>query len=251
MAAITNINEASGMLRAHLGRAKRGIGFTGAGISTDSGIPDFRSPGGIWERYRPIEFDEFLTSEEARLEDWRRRFEMIDTIRKAEPNAGHLFLTRRVEEGRFSLVVTQNIDGLHQKAGLSHENLVELHGNGTYATCLDCGCRRELDDLRATVEAGRAPRCVDCGGLIKAAVVSFGQGMPETELARAAEGTESCDFFLVLGSSLQVQPAASLPILAKRAGATLAIVNREATPIDDLADVLIRAPIAEVCESLI
>ncbi|MXN67214.1 NAD-dependent deacetylase [Stappia sp. GBMRC 2046] len=251
MAAITNINEASDLLRACVERARRGVGFTGAGISTDSGIPDFRSPGGIWEHYRPIEFDEFLESEEVRLEDWRRRFDMIDTIRNAEPNAGHIVLTRLVREKRFSLVITQNIDGLHHKAGLSHENLVELHGNGTYAACLDCGRRHEFDDLRSTFAAGCAPRCADCGGLVKAAVVSFGQAMPEAELARAAEETESCDLFVVLGSSLQVQPAASLPILAKRAGARLIIVNREATPIDDLADVVIRTSIAEVCESLI
>ncbi|MBA5775799.1 NAD-dependent deacetylase [Stappia sp. F7233] len=251
MAVVSDINIAREELRARLAECRRGVGFTGAGISTESGIPDFRSPGGIWSRFRPIEYDEFLASEDARLEDWDRRYKMIAEIRRAEPNAGHGLLAKLVRGGRFSCVITQNIDGLHQRSGLIDRQLVELHGNGTYASCLSCQKRHELDDLKVEVDEGRAPRCKACGGLLKAAVVSFGQAMPEIGLTRAAEETDSCDLFLVMGSSLQVQPAASLPLMAKRAGASLVIMNREETHLDDLADLVIRAPIAKVCESLI
>ncbi len=251
MALISNINEARAALSQCLRGATRGVALTGAGISTELGIPDFRSEGGIWTRYRPIEYADFVASEEARLEDWARRFEMIDQIRKAEPNAGHELLAKLVLSGRFSCVITQNIDGLHQRSGISGRRLIELHGNGTYATCLSCHVRRELDALEPEVAAGRSPRCDACGGILKAAVVSFGQTMPEQEMMRAAELTDSCDLFLVVGSSLQVQPAASLPAIAKRRGALLVIVNREATPLDAFADLVIRTPIGKVCELLI
>lgn len=251
MALVANINEARAALAECLRDATRGVALTGAGISTESGIPDFRSHGGIWSRYRPIEYAEFITSEEARLEDWTRRFEMIDQIRQAEPNAGHDLLAKLVRSRRFSCVITQNIDGLHQRCGISGRRLIEIHGNGTYARCLACGTRHEFDTVKKEFIEGRAPRCDDCEGILKAAAVSFGEAMPEDEMKRAAEVTESCDLFLVVGSSLQVQPAASLPAVAKRRGARLAIVNLEATPLDDFADLVIRAPIGKVCESLI
>lgn len=251
MALIANINEARAALVECLADTTRGVALTGAGISTESGIPDFRSQGGIWSRYRTVEYADFVASEEARLEDWSRRFEMIGQILQAEPNAGHEFLARLVRSGRFSCVITQNIDGLHQRSGISGHRLIEIHGNGTYARCLACGMRQEFDAVKKEFIEGRAPRCDDCGGILKAAVVSFGEAMPEDKMRRAAEVTESCDLFLVIGSSLQVQPAASLPVLAKQRGATLAIINREATPLDDLADLVIRAPIGKVCESLI
>ena len=220
------------------------VAFTGAGISTESGIPDFRSPGGIWTKFKPIEFGDFLASAEARRESWRRKFASEETMRKATPNAGHRALARLVEEGRMIAVVTQNIDGLHQASGVPDDRVIELHGNSTYAGCLDCRRRYELDWVREIFAVGeRLPHCTACGGIIKTATISFGQAMPEAEMERAREVTLAADFFIVLGSSLVVYPAAGFPILAKRNGSRLAIVNREATDQDELADLVINAEI--------
>ncbi|MDF3075589.1 MAG: NAD-dependent deacetylase [Alphaproteobacteria bacterium] len=218
--------------------------FTGAGISTESGIPDFRSPGGIWSKYRPIDFSEFMTSEEARRESWRRKFATDTVMLQAEPNAGHRAVARLVELGKCSAVVTQNVDGLHAKAGVPQARIVELHGNATYATCLDCGQRHELAAIREKFQRGEElPDCVQCGGIVKTATISFGQAMPVVAMARAQEAAERCDLCLVMGSSLVVYPAAAIPLLAKRRGAQLAIVNREATPQDDEADLVIHGEI--------
>jgi NAD-dependent deacetylase len=220
------------------------VAFTGAGISTESGIPDFRSPGGIWTRYRPIEFGEFLASEEARRESWRRKFATQATMDKATPNAGHRALSRLVELGKMPAIITQNIDGLHQASGVPDDKVIELHGNTTYAVCLDCRRRHELAWVREIfADNERLPECVACGGIIKTATVSFGQAMPEAEMARAHEATLAADLFIVLGSSLVVYPAAGFPILAKRNGARLVIVNREPTEQDELADLVINAEI--------
>jgi NAD-dependent deacetylase len=220
------------------------VAFTGAGISTESGIPDFRSPGGIWTRYRPIEFGEFLASEEARRESWRRKFATQATMDKATPNAGHRALSRLVELGRMPAIITQNIDGLHQASGVPDDKVIELHGNTTYAVCLDCRRRHELAWVREIfADNERLPECVACGGIIKTATISFGQAMPEAEMARAHEATLAADLFIVLGSSLVVYPAAGFPILAKRNGARLVIVNREPTEQDELADLVINAEI--------
>lgn len=230
-------------LRAHLDAARRPVVFTGAGVSTESGIPDFRSPGGLWTRYRPIPFDEFLSSEEARRETWRRKFALDAAIGTVEPNAGHHAIARLVARSD-GTVVTQNIDGLHAAAGVPPERLVELHGNGTYAACLDCGQREELVEVRARFEDDSpAPRCLACGGLLKPATISFGQPMPAAAMRRAEAAAISCDLFLVAGSSLQVYPAAGFPQLAQRRGARLVIVNREPTPLDDLADLVLHAEI--------
>jgi NAD-dependent deacetylase len=220
------------------------VAFTGAGISTESGIPDFRSPGGIWTRYRPIEFGEFLASEEARRESWRRKFATQATMDKATPNAGHRALSRLVELGKMPAIITQNIDGLHQASGVPDDKVIELHGNTTYAVCLDCRRRHELAWVREIfADNERLPECVACGGIIKTATVSFGQAMPEAEMARAHEATLAADLFIVLGSSLVVYPAAGFPILAKRNGARLVIVNRDPTEQDELADLVINAEI--------
>jgi NAD-dependent deacetylase len=220
------------------------VAFTGAGISTESGIPDFRSPGGIWTRYRPIEFGEFLASEEARRESWRRKFATQATMDKATPNAGHRALSRLVELGKMPAIITQNIDGLHQASGVPDDKVIELHGNTTYAVCLDCRRRHELAWVREIfADNERLPECVACGGIIKTATVSFGQAMPEAEMARAHEATLAADLFIVLGSSLVVYPAAAFPILAKRNGARLVIVNRDPTEQDELADLVINAEI--------
>jgi NAD-dependent deacetylase len=226
--------------------ARRAVVFTGAGISTESGIPDFRSPGGIWTQMAPIYFDEFLASEEARRETWRRRFAMQDQFGNAAPNRGHRAVDALVRRGTVAAVITQNIDGLHQASGIPPEKIVELHGNTTYATCLDCGERYEIADLRAVFEKqGAVPPCDKCLGHVKTATVSFGQAMPVLAMQRAEEETLKADLCIVLGSSLVVYPAAGFPELAKRNGAALAIVNREPTPLDRMADLVVHAPIGD------
>jgi NAD-dependent deacetylase len=226
--------------------ARRAVVFTGAGISTESGIPDFRSPGGIWTRMAPIDFAAFLASEEARRETWRRRFAMEETFRAARPNRGHRAVAALVRRGKAAAVITQNIDGLHQASGIPGERVIELHGNTTYAHCLDCARRYELDALRAAFERdATAPLCEACGGFVKTATVSFGQAMPVHAMRRAETETIAADLFIVAGSSLVVYPAAGFPELAKRYGATLVIINREATGLDRIADLVLHRAIGE------
>jgi NAD-dependent deacetylase len=229
------------------------VPFTGAGISTECGIPDFRSPGGIWTKMAPIPFDEFVASQAARDEAWRRRFAMQEQFGGARPGRGHRALASLFRAGKSPGVVTQNIDNLHQASGIPHECVVELHGNTTYATCLDCARRYELDWVRSAFDeaGGRAPECPDCLGYVKTATVSFGQAMPEEAMRRAEELTVSCDLYLVVGSSLVVWPAAGFPLMAKRNGARLAIVNREPTDYDDIADLVVRHDIGTVLEPFI
>lgn len=237
-------------LRRLIDASSRIVALTGAGISTESGIPDFRSPGGIWSRMKPITYQEFVASEEARLEEWRRRFASSEKFAAVEPNAGHFGLVHLAEDGRLAAVITQNIDGLHQRAGLAADRIIEIHGNGTRARCLDCGMPMSLEEARRTIdETGASPRC-DCGGLVKAAIISFGETVPSDALSAASRLAESADLFLVIGSSLQVQPAGTLPLVAKRAGARLAIVNREETPLDPHADVVVQRPIGAVFAAL-
>jgi len=242
------MSETSGVaaLEQMLAESRRAVVFSGAGISTESGIPDFRSPGGIWTQMAPIYFDEFLASEEARRETWRRRFAMEDIFRAAEPNRGHRAVDVLVRRGKVSCVITQNIDGLHAASGIPTDKIVELHGNTTYATCLDCGQRYEIADLRAVFErSGAVPPCSECLGHVKTATVSFGQAMPVLAMKRAEQETLAADLFIVLGSSLVVYPAAGFPQLAKQNGARLVIVNREETGLDRIADLVIHAAIGD------
>ncbi len=233
-------------LRHMLAEARRVVVFTGAGISTESGIPDFRSPGGIWTRQKPIYFDAFLSSESARRETWRRRFESDPVMRAARPNRGHAALAELVREGKAAAVITQNIDGLHQASGVPAEKVIELHGNTTYATCLDCAQRYEIEALRPAFErTGEAPLCDLCGGFVKSATISFGQAMPAAAMRRAEQETLVADLFLVVGSSLVVYPAAGFPEMAKRNGAALVIVNCDPTPLDELADLVVNWAIGE------
>jgi len=230
--------------------SRRAVGFTGAGISTESGIPDFRSPGGLWTENRPIPFDEFVSSREARNEAWQRKFAMEDTFRAAKPTRGHRALARLVATGKMSAIITQNIDNLHQVSGVPAEQVIELHGNGTYATCLDCAVRYEIEWVREqfTRSGGLAPDCAACSGPVKSATVSFGQSMPEEAMRRAEIETLNADLFLSIGSSLVVWPAAGFPALAKRNGARLVIINREATDLDGQADLVVRDDIGDVLE---
>jgi NAD-dependent deacetylase len=223
------------------------VPFTGAGISTECGIPDFRSPGGLWTQNRPIGFDEFLASQEMRDESWRRRFVMDPQFRAAKPGRGHRALAMLHRIGKTPALITQNIDNLHQDSGVADDSVIELHGNTTYATCLSCGKRYELDWVKGKFDGsgGRAPDC-DCGGYIKTATVSFGQAMPVSAMRRAEEATLACDLFVAIGSSLVVWPAAGFPLLAKRNGARLIIINREATEFDDVADLVVRQDIGTV-----
>jgi NAD-dependent deacetylase len=228
-----------------LDEARRAVVFTGAGISTESGIPDFRSPGGIWTRYAPIDFSEFLASEEARRESWRRKFATHPTILAAQPNRGHRAVAELVRRGTVAAVITQNIDGLHQASGVPEKQVIELHGNTTYALCLACRERYEVEALRLAFEKDERPPVCSCGGFIKTATISFGQAMPEKEMRRAEMETLAADLFLVLGSSLVVYPAAGFPELAKRNGAALVIINRDPTGLDDIADLVVNRAIGD------
>ena len=234
-------------LRRLLASCRRAVVFTGAGISTESGIPDFRSPGGVWTRYQPIQFQEFVTSEDARRESWRRRFDDSHGFDGARPNRGHRAVEKLFRDGIVAAVITQNTDGLHQASGIPDEGVIELHGNNTYASCLDCGARHELAPIRESfLAAGTLPVCRSCGGLVKQATVSFGQQMPDRPMRRAQDETLACDLFLVIGSSLQVYPAAGFPQTAARNGASMVILNRDTTSLDAHADLVLNMEIGPV-----
>lgn len=239
-------------LRALIADSSRIVAFTGAGISTESGIPDFRSPGGIWTKYQPIDFGDFLASEEMRRESWRRKIATDRTMGQAEPNHGHLALAALRGRGSLSSVITQNVDGLHQASGIPDERVIELHGNATYAACLSCSRRYELEPiLQAFRENEELPVCGDCAGIIKTATISFGQPMPVIPMRRAEEETTSCDLFLAIGSSLVVYPAAGFPALAKQSGARLVILNRDPTDLDRIADLVVHAEIGETLKAAV
>jgi NAD-dependent protein deacetylase/lipoamidase len=234
------------LLRSMIAESNRLVIFSGAGISTESGIPDFRSPGGLWTRYRPIDFQEFMNSEEKRRESWRIKFATESVIAAAKPNSGHHAVARLYRRGKLSSVITQNIDGLHQASGIPDDRVIELHGNTTYAVCLECRKRYELDAIRRIFMPNETlPHCDDCGGIIKTATISFGQAMPMREMKLAEEETLACDLFMAVGSSLVVYPAAGFPLLAKQNGAKLAIINRDPTKMDRDADLVIHAEIGE------
>ncbi len=221
--------------------------FTGAGISTESGIPDFRSPTGLWKNNMPIDFRDFVESEEARIEAWRRKFALEDRFLAARPTRGHKAVAHLIEIGRAANVITQNIDNLHQASGINDGQIIELHGNGTYATCLSCHRRCEMRWIGDVFKAsGTPPECTHCGGIVKSATISFGQSMPEQKMHDAEAASLACDLFIVLGSSLVVFPAAGFPVIAKRNGAKLIIINREETELDTIADLVGHKDIGDV-----
>ena len=229
-----------------LSESSNTVVFTGAGISTESGIPDFRSPTGIWTKNKPIEFKDFLSSEEIRVEFWKRKFAVDLTISKAKPNVGHMVISELNQVGKVSKIITQNIDNLHQISGVPGENVIELHGNTTFAKCLDCDLRYELNSIKKLFEqTNKPPYCKKCSGIIKTATISFGQSMPKEEMLKAEKASLSCDLFIAIGSSLQVYPAASFPLVAKKNGSKLVILNREGTDLDKYADLVIHDEIGE------
>lgn len=247
---ITSLSQQRDELRRLVAEAGLVTAFTGAGISTECGIPDFRSPGSPWLKNKPIDFDLFVNSAEMRAEAWRRKFTMDDLYRGAQPGRGHRALAALAASGKMPALITQNIDGLHQASGIPHDRVIELHGNGTYAKCLSCGARHELADVRRQFEAsGEGPAC-HCGGIVKSATISFGQAMPEDEMMRARDAAATCDLFLAIGSSLVVYPAAGFPVLAQRGGAQLVIINRDPTGLDEEADLVLRGDIGDILEAL-
>ncbi len=236
----TKIAELSAMFEA----AENIVVFTGAGISTESGIPDFRGPKGIWKTMTPIDFSDFIASEDVRRESWRRKFSGDSAMSKAEPNAGHLGVLELDQRGKLDTVITQNVDGLHQKSGIDEAKVIELHGNANYAKCLDCHKRYELSQIEAIFSQDETvPYCDKCGGILKTATISFGQSMPEVPTARSQEAVMSCDLMLAMGSSLTVYPAAAFPRIAKQNGAKLVIINNETTDLDPICDLVVHEPI--------
>jgi NAD-dependent deacetylase len=237
--------ESDSIRVAHLLAVSRSaVVLTGAGISTESGIPDFRSPGGVWSKYRTVYYDEFLTSADGRYEYWRQKCEMHREFGLAQPNAAHKVLAQWEAAGRIRGVITQNIDGLHQMAG-SH-NVLELHGTARRAACLDCSARFDIEPLVTQFRADdRVPNCPQCGGRLKHATISFGQMLPPDVLMEATRWSRDADLMLAIGSSLVVTPAADLPRVAKERGAKLVIINRDPTPLDSISDVIIRKSIGE------
>ena len=231
-------------LAAWLRESRRGVAFTGAGISTESGIADFRSPGGVWSRHKPVMYQDFLNDPAERRRYWLIRKESVPEFQAAEPNAGHAALARIEAMGHLVGIITQNIDELHQRAGSKH--VLEVHGTAMRVHCLDFDKRYSAEEISVRLVAGEEePRCDDCGGILKSMTVSFGEGLPEDVWAASVELTRNCDLFLALGSSLVVHPAAGLPELAVRNDAKLIIINRAPTPLDSIADLVINAPIGE------
>ena len=234
-------------LSQYIDEANNIVIFTGAGISTESGIPDFRGPQGVWKTNTPIYFQDFIGSEEVRKDSWKRKFSGQDIIRKAKPNVGHLAVAEIINKHESAYLITQNVDNLHQDAGVPDDKITEIHGNAHYASCLDCGIRYELNSIKkAFLENETVPYCDSCGGIIKTATISFGQPMPEEGMQIAQRKTLGCDLFITIGTSLVVYPAAGFPKLAKEIGAKLIIINNEPTDFDPIADLVIHEQIGKV-----
>ncbi|MBF0104041.1 MAG: Sir2 family NAD-dependent protein deacetylase [Deltaproteobacteria bacterium] len=227
--------------------------FTGAGISTESGVPDFRSPGGIWTRYQPVYYDDFLSSHTARVRYWTMKKETFELYKSVKPNTGHTTIAEFERRGKLLGLITQNVDGLHEIAGVSNKKTVELHGTDRKVVCLKCWRLTEAAPVFESIDPQKGfdpPVCKDCGGYLKPATISFGQPMPVNEMQQAHEWATQAKVFIVLGSSLQVQPAASIPAIAKESGAFLAIINRDPTPLDHMADFVHHGGIGEFMDRL-
>jgi NAD-dependent deacetylase len=238
-------------IAAKLSEGGRNVFFTGAGISTESGIPDYRSQGGLWQKYQPVYFDDFMNDRSARVEYWRRQAEQYPAMSTARPNSAHMALYNLYRKGLLEAVITQNIDGLHQASGIPEKVIIELHGNAMRVRCIRCREISSIADAIDRVKAGDvAPEC-RCGGYLKPDTISFGQAMPEAEVQKAAAIAGSSAFFGVVGSTLLVQPAAQMPVIAKNNGAFLAIINLSETPCDRLCDVHISGTAGVVLSEII
>ncbi len=230
--------------------AKNIVILTGAGISTESGVPDFRSPGGLWEQFRIVQYDEYIESEEARIEDWHRRFFMADQIGQVEPNIGHTKIAEWMNAGKCKHLITQNVDGLHLRGGAPHDQTIEIHGNATTASCISCGEHHSIELCRTLFEAtGESPKCQSCDGLVKADIVMFGEKMPVKKTAEAFKIAETADLFIAIGTSLVVNPAAGLPLHAKHNDAKFIILNRDPTELDQFADCVVNSEIGDVMKA--
>jgi NAD-dependent deacetylase len=246
--------EAIGNAAEWIATTEHVVVFTGAGVSTESGIPDFRSPGGLWERYDPRDFtyQRFLSSEDARVKYWEMHSELYRMLTQVAPNPSHYACVELDKLGKLDCVITQNIDNLHQDAGLAAEKLIELHGNALVVSCLSCGTKYTREDVQRRLDAGEiVPPCMECGGILKPDTVSFGQSMPLEEMRRAEYHSEHCDLFIVVGSSLLVHPAALMPVLATSRGAKLIIINLTETPYDGDAGIVIRHRAGEVMSAIV
>lgn len=244
-----SLDEAAQLITEWLAESESVIAFTGAGISTESGIPDFRSPGGVWAKNDPVYFDDFMSSADSRYEYWRQKAEAHADFADASPNITHRKLAEWEHSDRLQGVITQNIDGLHQDAG--SESVLELHGTARKIACMDCNWREPADAWVAKFQSeDRVPECPSCNGRLKHATVSFGQALPSDVLQKAAKWSTESDLFFALGSSLVVEPAASLPRLARDQGAKLVILNRDPTPLDSIANLIVNAPLGPLFERL-
>ena len=233
-------------------QARKIVALTGAGISTESGIPDFRSPGSIWQAAPPVSYHDFISKPEARQQYWQTRRNLSAQVLSARPNAAHLALAELERKNRLLGIVTQNFDGLHHDAGNNGEHIVEMHGTSRAAACTLCGKRSSIKELQQRIDAGEIdPLCPDCGGFLKAATILFGQRVPDEELIRARELALSCDLLLVVGSSLKVTPAATLPRLALKNDVPLIIINLQPTPLDDYAEIVINEKAGVVLPPLV
>ena len=242
------IHDAAELLQ----QARNIVALTGAGISTESGIPDFRSPGSLWQAEPPVSYHDFISKPEARQKYWQTRRSLSSQVAAARPNAAHRALAELERRHMLLGVITQNFDGLHQDAGHQPDRVIELHGTSRVAACTLCGARSSIAALQQRIDAGEVdPQCPSCGGYLKTATILFGQRVPEAELSRAKELTAACDLFLVVGSSLKVMPAAMLPRLALQRDVPLIIVNLQPTSLDDLADVVIHEKAGQILASLV
>jgi len=246
----TLVEKGAQMIR----KAQKILVFTGAGLSTESGIPDFRSPGGVWEKYDPSElsFDRFLSNEKARETYWQMSTEFYETMKDAIPNRAHLSVKEIEDMGKLLTIVTQNVDHLHHKAGNSPEKIIEIHGTLFSVSCLNCGKKYEREAIETLLKSGiKAPSCDDCSGILKPDTISFGQAMPEDKMRQATMYAGECDLCIVLGSSLVVYPAASIPVHASQNGAKLIIINRDETPLDSGADIVVHESVSEVLGQMV
>jgi len=243
-------NNGLHLIAENIAKGGKNIIFTGAGISTESGISDYRSKGGIWDKFTPVYFDEFMSSRDARIEYWRRKTELYHQLVQAEPNPAHNAISELYGMGLIEMVITQNIDGLHQKSGVPDDKIIELHGNTLRVRCMSCSKIAPVHETQKRIEQGDpAPEC-ECGGYLKPDTISFGPSMPMDDVERAVSLSRNCDFFMVVGSTLLVQPAAHMPLYAKESGAFLAVVNLSETPCDKICDVLIQDKAGEVLKRI-